>query len=428
MWNAGHPRFTIDEFRIYDGAALHTENFIPLTAENYIQQMLEQEGQAAFGYSLNTERVLTNNRKPINPYIAFTGASGCYGEVPLETLAGKSTFTIEAKFSTTVTASSSSWQCKTIFGREIGGNWQDDFGFYVNGGTIYKIAIVAFDGSIDLYCDGKKIAHTDNVNAKISDVQTILLATNSNSNSNSYMKMNFYEARLWSVARMPEQIFADIQGIEKGLEAWYIPDYRTDIIPDLSRHERHVTLYGSPAVSFEYEQIFDYAADVEFLIFNAANEFKYSEEIGVGLTFLESLDLTMSKTGNAFYQTTLERCFNLPPLPEVWIEFDVYFDGTHRWRAFNGGANGTTGIMAQTSKQLSFLSNGNNVGNFSNVCPANQLRTFRLHMKTGAIDGIIETWVDGEYVYRYVGDVNYGEDFCDIFLQSDGAEYALTKG
>ena len=137
-WSANHPTAAIDEFKIYDGAALHTENFIPPTAENYIQQMLEQEGQAAFGYSLNTERVLTNNRKPINPYIAFSGANGCYGEVPLETLAGKSTFTIEAKFSTTTTASSSnSWQCGTIFGREIGGYWQDDFGLYINGGKLF---------------------------------------------------------------------------------------------------------------------------------------------------------------------------------------------------------------------------------------------------------------------------------------------------
>lgn len=453
-WSANHPTAAIDEFRIYDGAALHTENFTPPTAENYIQQMLEQEGQAAFGYSLNTERVLTNNRKPINPYIAFSGANGCYGEVPLETLAGKSTFTIEAKFSTTTTASSSnSWECDTIFGREIGGRWQDDFGLYINGGklgfwaepklggsskksdtiteavvndgAIHKIAVVAFDGAIDLYCDGEKIAHTDNVNAKISDAYSILLA--SNSNFYSYLKMNFYEARLWSVVKMPEQIFADIQGNEKGLEAWYIPSYRTDIIPDLSGHERHVTLYGSPVVSFEYEQNFDYAADVEFLIFNAANEFKYSEEIGTGLTFLESLDLAMSKTGTAFYQTTLERCFNLPPLPEIWIEFDVYFDGTHRWRAFNGGTNGTCGITAQTSKQLSFFSNGNNVGNFDNVCPANQLRTMRLHMKTGAIDGVIEAWVDGHFINKYIGDVNHGELFEDLYLQSDGMDTCFSN-
>ena len=104
-WSRNHPNAAIDEFKIYDGVALHTENFTPPTAENYIQQMLEQEGQAAFGYSVNTERTLINNRKPINPYIDFTGASGCYGAVPLETLAGKSTFTIEVKFSTTSTAS-----------------------------------------------------------------------------------------------------------------------------------------------------------------------------------------------------------------------------------------------------------------------------------------------------------------------------------
>lgn len=115
----------------------------------------------------------------------------------------------------------------------------------------------------------------------------------------------------------------------------------------------------------------------------------------------------------------------------MWIKFDVYFDGTHRWRAFNGGANGATGIMAQTSKQLSFVSNGNIVGNFANVCPANQLRTFRLHMKTGAIDGaidgVIEAWVDGQFINKYIGDVNHGELFEDLYLQSDGMDTCFSN-
>ena len=40
-------------------------------------------------------------------------------------------------------------------------------------------------------------------------------------------------------------------------------------------------------------------------------------------------------------------------------------------------------------------------------------------MLSGVSDGIIETWVNGELIWQYVGDVNNGEDFCDLFLQAD---------
>ena len=42
-------------------------------------------------------------------------------------------------------------------------------------------------------------------------------------------------------------------------------------------------------------------------------------------------------------------------------------------------------------------------------------------MKSGSTDGVVEAWVDGEKIYSYTGDVNHGQDFADIYLQSDGA-------
>lgn len=144
----------------------------------------------------------------------------------------------------------------------------------------------------------------------------------------------------------------------------------------------------------------------------------------VGYT-LTNLDETKSKTGTAFYQTAQKKCFDLPTTKEVWLKFDVYFDGKTRWRAYDDGANGANGITAQTTLGLSYFANEKNVSpngiNISDVCKANELQTFLLHMVSGKTDGIIEAWADGEKIYTYVGDVNHGEAFANLHLQSDGA-------
>lgn len=138
-------------------------------------------------------------------------------------------------------------------------------------------------------------------------------------------------------------------------------------------------------------------------------------------TTLTDLPADKSVTGTAFYQTTRAKCFDLPTTDEIWIKFDVYFDGENRWRAYNGGANGTTGITAQTYGDLSVFHNSSNAGDFANVCKANQLQTVLLHMVSGASAGVVEAWIGGEKIYTYTGDVNHGEDFADIYLQSDGS-------
>ena len=139
-------------------------------------------------------------------------------------------------------------------------------------------------------------------------------------------------------------------------------------------------------------------------------------------TTLTNLLASQSLTRYAFYQTTRAKCFDLPATPEIWIKFDVYFDGSNRWRAYNGGSNGATGITAQTTTEASFFSNGTNVQQFaSGTVAKNKLQTVLLHMTTGSADGLIEAWVDGTKLYTYTGDVNHGSDFEDIYLQSDGA-------
>ena len=604
--------------------------------------------------------------KPLVSYLSFTGQTDCYAELPLDVLAGATDFTIEVKLSTTSTKNTGdAWTWGTIAGRKIPYFGKDDFGFCVNNGKlcfwcspaskgtsnsntqavtssvtvndgeIHKVAVVSSNGAIDLYCDGVNVAHTDNVNAKITDAQTILLAYDSD--SNSYLQMDLYEARFWNVARSAAEIFADITGTETGLQGWYLPT--AEGLKDYSGNDRHATLYGSPAYTkptlkvwlpFDESATFDrcggtwtatgtpviensalkldgasylkmtepfeftgqpftvsckfsgtsnttggdvclwqmyignskriqlgietsgkldiwkdrdstvyirtaasvldgqiHHAECDFdgatwylfldgvLIGTQAHTGKaqdYSLYIGVNYqtnrrftgtvdefqiydnialhtenftpptsadyaelslslgypatltktfdverkvaapvqvnfdvqrvlwqkwfyynagsadtltisgTTLTNLPATKSKTGSAFYQTARQKCFDLPSTNEIWIKFDVYFDGENRWRAYNDGANGTTGITAQTTTELSFFSNGTNVQQLARETVAkNQLQTVLLHMISGTTDGIIEAWVDDVFIYQYEGDVNHGELFEDLYLQSDGS-------
>lgn len=140
-------------------------------------------------------------------------------------------------------------------------------------------------------------------------------------------------------------------------------------------------------------------------------------------TTLGSLPATQSRTGTAFYQTQQAKCFDLPATPEVWMKFDVYFDGSNRWRAYNGGANGTCGVCSYgnySGGDFGMWQNDTKIQDFSGICIANQLQTVLLHMVSGVM-GTIEAWVDGNFIQLYRGDVNHGEDFADIYLQSDGA-------
>lgn len=125
----------------------------------------------------------------------------------------------------------------------------------------------------------------------------------------------------------------------------------------------------------------------------------------------------------AFYQTVVTKAFDLPPTYHLWIDFDVYFDGVHSWRAGNiDSVNGFCGITS-----------GNPLCGFSNgeqVYPTNALLQMSsdyewtpvlLHLQSGTTDGVLEAWFNGDKVFAYTGNVNDDEPFADPVLQSDGA-------
>ena len=182
--------------------------------------------------------------------------------------------------------------------------------------------------------------------------------------------------------------------------------------------EQQLELIGTTNISLSF--------DVARKVINSLKTWRYvnigdADDLIVDDVVFARMSEFITRTGVCFYQTEQAKCFDLPATSEVWLKFDVYFNSAYRWRAYNGGANGVTGITAQTSGNLSFFSNGTNVGDFSNVCVAEQLQTVLLHMISGSSAGIIEAWVDGTKIYTYTGDVNHGQDFSDIYLQSDGA-------
>lgn len=661
-------------------------------------------------------------------YLSFTGQAGSYAELPLSVLPGATTFTIEAKISTTSTNNrASNWTWGTIAGREIADHWQDDFGFcvndgklcfwaepkaknsltqgtggvvsnaVVNDGEVHEAAVVSSNSAIYLYCDGELVASQSNVNAKTPTSQTILLAYDTN--ANSYLQMDLYEARFWNVARTQEQIFTDIDDTETGLQAWYLPS--EDGLLDYSGNGRHATLYGNPAYKVNVDLTFDVARIVrnypklleglavwlpfdvdattdlcgntwtaygnptvgtsgaisgkalqldgssylqksgsislggkDFTIrgwFNVSSsasglgaplciyqgttrfislfvgneegdlwlrvkeqavafnsvrdvrqfiEIDYSHSSSITRVFVDGvlaqsiqqslsrtslsfvalgngtwntsnnfvgsidefqiydgialhtanftpptaedyfglkrafggpiplslsfdvarrisnrvefsadvariitnsrfitvnqsfdvarkivksvsftadvartiykhwryvnlgtgddmiiysvnhydLPATKSITGIAFGQFVRAKCFDIPATPEIWLKFDVYFDGSNRWRAYNDkhtGSGKVDGICSQSTTSatgiISFFGNAtDSVYQAENATKKNQLQTVLLHMISGTTDGVVEAWVDGTKIYRYTGNVNNGEDFADIYLQSDG--------
>ncbi|MBR6713177.1 MAG: hypothetical protein IKI76_09325 [Selenomonadaceae bacterium] len=141
-------------------------------------------------------------------------------------------------------------------------------------------------------------------------------------------------------------------------------------------------------------------------------------------TTLTNLPASQSKTGTAFYQTARAKCFDLPATAEVWIKFDVYFNGSHRWRAYNEGSNGSAGVCSYSSSSaydFGLWSNGSRIKDFSGVCVRNTRQTILLHMVSGTSNGTVEAWVDGNKIYTYTGNVNRGANFANIYLQSDGS-------
>ena len=145
-------------------------------------------------------------------------------------------------------------------------------------------------------------------------------------------------------------------------------------------------------------------------------------------TTVTDLPITQSRTSTAFYQTQRVKCFDIPATNEIWIKCDVYHTGTtSRFRIYDDKNGSTANGLAtySNSTEIALWSN-NGSGNFerkifSNAVKSSVLQTYLLHMRTGDTNGLLELWLDGEYKGSYTGNVNNGQIFENIFLQSDSS-------
>ena len=131
-----------------------------------------------------------------------------------------------------------------------------------------------------------------------------------------------------------------------------------------------------------------------------------------------------SRTGVAFYQTTRKACFGVQSTTEVWIKFDVYLYDGGGIRCYNGGTAGETGIRLNgylTSKEncRNYWING--TGKLHENGILNGLHSVKLHLKAGTSDGAMDVYIDDgtKTCYSFVGNVNQGNPFDSIYIQSD---------
>ena len=408
-------------------------------------------------------------------YINFAGEKTSYGELPIDVLAGEEVFTIEVIFSTTDTQDKNTYYTfGTIAGRDISGGWKDDWSLCVNAGclcfwaraagggstTNYRVYSDAFvsdgeihraavvsnqDGSVDLYCDGVNVAHKDSVNARITNQETILLGYNSD--GNSALDMNLYEIRFWAKARMAEEIFyqhaksgqyllSELTGSEAYLQAWYIPT-NDSTLTDKTSHGFNATLTGVSYNPVDRLNI-SYNADVSRAVKNAPLTWRYynagtASKLSISGTSLKDLPDEQSKTGIAFFQTALQKCFDISASPELWIKFDVYFDGGNRWRAYNannGNNQANTGVSgvarlernAAGKSDIAFFEGGANVKQLADICEVGKLQTFLMYLKSGEVGGMIEIWTTRvPYTWNDV-DFIFENDNVDATLKATVAE------
>ena len=261
-YNDGLWTGNIDEFMIYDGLALNR------TFKNTIE------------LNLNDIKTSITKKDPI--YMKFTGVSGCYGIIPSTVLPYKSTFTAEFRLTSKSTiASDENYKMPVIFGIEIAYNNKNDFSlcinngrlvywaepetnanqantrcltdYYISDGNEHTLSFVCELGKhIKIYCDGQLIHENHEYN--IITPYNSVIYIGSNTTTNAPLQMDLFEARFWSKALTEEELFADIDGTEEGLEAWY-----KDTQEDLSNNNCNLTLVG---VGQPIRDIIDKQADI----------------------------------------------------------------------------------------------------------------------------------------------------------------------
>ncbi len=207
-------------------------------------------------------------------------------------------------------------------------------------------------------------------------------------------------------------------------------------IDEFSVHDG-VALYTAdftpPTASYYTEIVADFATER-----TVKQKWRYQNEgradllTVTGGTTLTDLPLEQSVTGVAFYQPNQTACFGIPAAEEIWIRLDIYttanYQNNDRLRIYSSDGNGVNGwnTHATITNKYMLWHNGTSK-NGPNYFSKNELRSMIVHMKSGTSDGVVEYWFNNGDSDRYIGNVNKGADFANVYIQMDGSNIWVSN-
>ena len=139
-------------------------------------------------------------------------------------------------------------------------------------------------------------------------------------------------------------------------------------------------------------------------------------------------DTTKSNTGRAINNTNRQKCFPIPGSKELWIKFDAYIVNGGSLRVYSDDSHGVNGVRlwhkAATDKTAIWL---NDTNKDQDGIVIDGLQRYVLHIKSDATNGLIELYIDNDSkpACSYAGNVNFGDDFSNFYMQSDDRNNVL---
>lgn len=314
--------------------------------------------------------------------------------IPASVLGGKKEFTVEADIITTSTAMGTSYNNNpAIFGFDISGTGQADFGVQIKGGYIcwfsgftssgtdkygtttkfvadgnkHNIAVTCDGTLFNIYVDGERVARTVSENISMATHAIYVGYTN------AYCAMKVFEVRLWSLARFYKYLGKEIKPTAAGLEAWYLPENIVGAtFYDASDKGNDASLSGSPSITTETETITEVTETSGFV---AITPVSAANVLSVGMTAetLASInetqwDLFFSGTGGdsgiglgfAISQDTVSQIADVDNMT-------IYVDMKGEWMSAHKGTDYEYGYPNNNLLRVRLLTDGDFKINYKNM-------------------------------------------------------------
>lgn len=148
-------------------------------------------------------------------------------------------------------------------------------------------------------------------------------------------------------------------------------------------------------------------------------------------TTVTNLTPEQSVTGVAFYQPDKTACFGIFPEKEIWIKCDIYttanYSNNDRIRIYSDDSSNANGFSTDptiTNRYAIWHNGTSKTGGYS--LGANKRRPFWMHMVSDANDGLIDCLIGNEE-FSYIGNVNNGNDFSNLYIQMDGSNIYVSN-